>query len=57
MYNPESVRENETLKIRLNFGIQTNHLISARRPDLMTVNNNYNKNLKKKTKKKTEHDE
>ena len=33
MHNPESVLENETHKILWDFEIQTNHLISARRPD------------------------
>ena len=42
MYNPESVQENETHKILGNFQIQTDHLISARRPDQVIVNNNNN---------------
>ena len=33
MNNPESVLENETHKILWDFEIQTDHLISARRPD------------------------
>ena len=37
MHNPESVRENEMHKILLDFETQTDHLISARRPDLMIV--------------------
>ena len=32
-YNPESVLENETHKILWDFVIETDHLISARRPD------------------------
>ena len=40
MHNPESVLENETHELLKNFEIQTDHLISVRRPDLMTVNNN-----------------
>ena len=36
--NPESVRENETPKILWDFEIQTDHLISARLPDLVLVN-------------------
>ena len=38
MYNPESVLENETHKIFWAFVIQTDHLISTRRPDLSIVN-------------------
>ena len=38
MHNPESVLENETHKILWEFQIETDHLISARRPDLITVN-------------------
>ena len=35
MLNPESVPENETHKLPCDFEIQTDHLISARRPDLI----------------------
>ena len=35
MYNPASVLENETHKLFRDFDIQTYHLISARRPDLI----------------------
>ena len=38
MHNPESIQENETLKVLLDFEIQTDLLDSARRPDLATVN-------------------
>ena len=38
MHNLESTQENETLKIFWEFEIQTDHLISARRPDLVIVN-------------------
>ena len=38
MHNSESVIENETHKFPRDFEIQTDHLISARRPDLMIVN-------------------
>ena len=38
MYNPESVPENETHKIIWDFDIQTDQLISARRPDLVIGN-------------------
>ena len=37
MLNPESVLENEMHKPRWKFEIQTDHLISARRPDLVIV--------------------
>ena len=43
MHYPESVLESETHKILWDFEIQTDHLISARGPDLVIV---------KKTKKK-----
>ena len=33
MHNPEPVLENETHKLLKDFDIQTDHLISARRPD------------------------
>ena len=45
MHNPEPVLENETHKLLWDFDIQTDHLISARRPDLIIIN-------KKKKKKK-----
>ena len=38
MHNPESILENEMLKLLSNFAIQTDHLISARRPNLAIVN-------------------
>ena len=38
MHNPEPVQENETQKIIRVFEIQTDHLISARRQDLVIVN-------------------
>ena len=34
MHNPESARENETQNVLWDFEIQTNHLISARRPHI-----------------------
>ena len=46
MYNLEFVTENETHKLLWDFEIQTDHLISARRLDLVIV--------KKKKKKKKE---
>ena len=38
MRNPESVFEYKMHKILWNFGIQTDHLTPARRPDLVIVN-------------------
>ena len=38
MHKPESVLENETHKILWDFEIQTDHLIPARRPDLVLIN-------------------
>ena len=38
MHNPESVLENEMHKLLRDFEIQTNHQISARRPDLTIIN-------------------
>ena len=38
MHNPASVLENNTYKLLWDFGIQTDHLISARRPDLIIIN-------------------
>ena len=46
MQNPAPVQENDTHKLLRDFNIQTDHLISARRPDLIIINN------KKKKKKK-----
>ena len=37
MHNPESVLENETHKLLWDFEIQTDHLISTRRPDLVIL--------------------
>ena len=45
MHNPAPVLENDTHKLLWDFDIQTDHLISARRPDLIIIN-------KKKKKKK-----
>ena len=47
MHTPESVLENELHKILWDFQIQTDHLISARRPDLEIV-----KEKKKRKKEK-----
>ena len=38
MHNPASVLENDTHKLLWNFDVQTDHLISARRPDLIIIN-------------------
>ena len=39
MHNPAPVLENDTHKLLWDFDIHTDHLISARRPDLITINN------------------
>ena len=38
MHNPAPVLENNTLKLLWDFNIQTDHLILARRPDLIIIN-------------------
>ena len=38
MHNPASLLENNTHKLLCEFGIYTDHLISARRPDLIIIN-------------------
>ena len=45
MHNPAPVPEIDTHKLQWDFDIQTDHLISARRPDLIIIN--------KKKKKRT----
>ena len=40
MHNPASVLENETHKLLWDFEIQTDHLISARRPHRILINQN-----------------
>ena len=47
VHNPAPVLENDTHKFLWDFDIQTDHLISARRPDLIII-------IKKKKKKKKE---
>ena len=37
MHNPASVRENDTHKFLWDFDLQTDHRISARRPDLIVI--------------------
>ena len=44
MHNPAPVQENDAHKLLWDFNIQTDHLIPAKRPDLIIIN-------KKKTKK------
>ena len=41
-YEPESVLENEDYKILWDFSIQTDHVIEARRPDLVVVDKERN---------------
>ena len=48
IHNPEFVLENETHKLLRDFDIQTDHVISAKRPDLIIIN----KKKKKKKKRK-----
>ena len=38
MHNPAPVLENDSHKLLWNFNIQTDHLIPARRPDLIIIN-------------------
>ena len=38
MYNPAAVLENDTHKLLWDFDIHTDHLISAKRPDLIKIN-------------------
>ena len=39
MHNPAPVLENDTYKLLWDFAIQADHLISARRQDLIIINN------------------
>ena len=39
MFNPESVLEDEMHKVLWDFENQTDHLVSARRPNLVIINN------------------
>ena len=45
MLNPAPVLENDTHKLLWDFDIQTDHLISVRRPDLLIINKNKKENL------------
>ena len=47
MYNPAPVQENVTNKFLWDFNIQTDHLITARRPDLIIINNKKKRELAK----------
>ena len=38
MHNPAPILENDTHKLLWNFDLHTDHLISARRPDLIIIN-------------------
>ena len=42
IHNPESLQDNKMHKVLWDFQIQTDHLISARRPDLIVVNKKEN---------------
>ena len=53
MHNPASVLENDTYELLWDFDIQTYHLISARRPNLIVTNNIKKKKKKEKKKKRT----
>ena len=43
MHNSTSVQENGTHKLLWDFDVQTDHQISAKRPDLIIINNNKKK--------------
>ena len=45
MHNPVRVLENDTHKLLWDFDIHTNHLISARRPDLIIIKNKKKENM------------
>ena len=45
MHNPAPVIENDTNKLLWDFDIQMDHLISARRPDLIIINNKKKKKI------------
>ena len=50
MHNPVSVLENDTHKLLWDYDIQTDHLILAKRPDLIITNKKKKKKKKKKEK-------
>ena len=45
MYNPAPFQENDTHKLLWDFDIQTDHLFSARRPDLIIINKKKKKKI------------
>ena len=47
MHNPAPVLENDTHKLLWDFDVQTDHLIAARRLDLIIINNKEKKKKKK----------
>ena len=47
MHNPAPVLKNDTHKLLWDFDIQTDHLISARRPDLIIINKKKKKKFSK----------
>ena len=47
MHNPAPDQENNTHKLLWDFDIQTDHIISARRPDLITINEKKKKKISK----------
>ena len=46
MHNPAPVLENDTHKLLWDFDVQTDHLISARRPDLIIIKKKKKKKMK-----------
>ena len=53
MHNTASILENDIHKLLWDFDIQTDRLISARRPHLIVINKKQPPTKKNKTKKKT----
>ena len=47
MHNPATVLENDTHKLQWDFNIRTEHLIPARRPDLIIKKNKIKKKFAK----------
>ena len=45
MHNPAPVLENDSHKLLWDFNIQTDHLIPARKPDIIIINNKKKENL------------
>ena len=45
MHNQASVLENDTHELRWDFDVQTNHLISATRPDIIIINKKKKKKI------------